>query len=702
MDEQALKTRLRLLLETPGYRPATLQEIAVKLQIPAKGRQRLAVLVHRLQQAGEVAVSENGRLLSARKAGEQKAKILSVGVRGGQALLLDPAQDPGPFFVPKEDLNGAMPTDIVSLRLVKQRGRPPQGVVMSVSERGFQEFLGTFHRVGKNGYVLPSSKYREKIRVDGRGTRLLRENDMVLAKMRQYPHKGQEAVAEVVSAYGPSDSARACCNAILDRHHIRRAFPEEVIAQAKALPKAVDAEGRLDLRALPIFTIDGAESKDLDDAVSVQECEAGVRLGVHIADVSHYVTPGSALDNEAFGRGTSVYYADQVVPMLPKELSNGICSLNPKEDRLAFSAFMDIDAQGKVKGFQLAKSVIRSRVKGVYGEVNRIFAGTAGKTLLKKYAEVLPELEKMLPLAKLLHEARTQRGAFDLDTVESELVIDENGVAVDVKKRERGEAERLIEEFMLCANEAVATYAFGKKLPFLYRVHEEPEQEKLSTLAQALSAAGISAKEIKPGLKPAAVAHALQKIANSPRAQALSAIVLRSMAKARYSPECKGHFGLALEYYCHFTSPIRRYPDLAIHRILSDAASAADVELSARYGAFVADASAQSSEREVAAMQTEWDCEDAYKAEFLSGHIGEQFAGTVTSVKSFGMYVTLDNTIEGLVRVETIPGGWYDYDEQSMSLRCARTGSAYTVGDAVRVLVARADVPSGQIDFTLL
>ncbi len=700
MEIKDLKAKLRTILEAKGYKPATIQEIAMKLAIPAKSRSGFANIIYKMHKNGEIVISENGKLLSNRRGGEEKAKILSVGVKGAQAILLDKKEN---VFIFNEDLNGAMPADIVSLKVIKQRNNLPQGVVMSVKERGFVEFVGTFHRIGKHSYVIPNSKYRGKIKIDSKEARLLNDNDMVFAKIKNYADKGCEATAEIISTYGPSNSARACCQAILDRYHIRKEFPGEVVEEAKAVSTRFEiGKKRCDLRDKPIFTIDGATAKDLDDAVSVELIEGGYRLGVHIADVSHYVTTHSQLDNEAFERGTSVYYADMVVPMLPKQLSNGICSLNPNEDRLTFSAFMEINSNGEMQSYKIGKSVIRSRVKGVYSEVNKIFDGSADEALLEKYAQVLPELETMRKLATLLHGARTRRGAFDLDTDESELVIGDDGIITDVKKRERGESERLIEEFMLCANEAVATYANGLKLPFVYRVHEEPELTKLQNLAAALRAAGIDANSIRPGLAPKDVSNALVKIADSPKSKALNSLVLRSMAKARYSPDCVGHFGLALEYYCHFTSPIRRYPDLAIHRVLTDVIENGAEVAAPRYNTFVAEASLNSSAREVSAMQAEWDCEDAYKAEYMSKHIGEQFIGTISTIKGFGMYIVLENTIEGLVRIENIPGGWYDFDEQNMTLSCARAGKTYAIGDRVHIIIASADVPSGQVDFSLI
>lgn len=705
MDGRIIKQKINRILEARGYRPASMHEIAVKLDIPVKSRTTFFNIINKMRSNGEISISSNGKIMSNRNGGSQDATILSVGVKGAYARLADKnaAEKMPDVFISMENINGAMPSDKVKVKVVKKNVERPVGVVMSVEEHGFVEFTGVFHRLGKVAYVVPNAKYKGKIRVNAKEARLLNDGDMVFAKMKAYASKGCEASATIVESYGPSDSAKACCQAILDRNHARKAFPQAVIDEAEEVSKGFEIDSsRTDLRDLPIFTIDGATAKDLDDAVSAEAVDGGYRLGVHIADVSHYVKEHSQLDSEAFARGTSIYYGNTVIPMLPKELSNGICSLNPEEDRLTFSVFMDINENGTLKSYKVEKSVIRSRVKGVYSECNSIFDGTADDSILKKYKEVLPSLLLMRKLAVTLREARFKRGAIDFITDESELVIDENGVAIDVKRRERGETERLIEEFMLLANEAVATIAVGKKMPFVYRIHEEPELTKLTDLAATLRASGIDAKKIKPGLKPLDLKQVLEKIEGSPKEKALDSIVLRCMSKARYSPDCIGHFGLSLKNYCHFTSPIRRYPDLAIHRILTDMVAGGSIEaLSSHYKGFAADASLNSSEREVAAMQTEWDCEDAYKAEYMSSHIGEQFSGTVSSVKSFGMYIVLDNTVEGLVRVESLPG-WYDYDEQSLTLKNAATGNAYSIGDAVRVILAAADVPTGRVDFTLI
>lgn len=709
MDGKVIKKKIQRLLEARAYRPSSMHEIAVKLNIPAKSRSAFFNIINRMKKDGEISINANGKIFSSGKVVSKTANILSVGKKGAFAKIVakETAEKNPDVFINLSNLNGAMPNDTVRIKIIKKDVDRPIAVVLSVEKRGFVEFTGIFHRLGKTAYIVPDAKYKGKIRVNAKEARNLNDGDMVFAKMKVYQGKNCEPSASIIESYGSSSSAKACCQAILDRYHVRKSFPNEVLDEAIEVSNSmkIDADElarRTDLRDKPIFTIDGATAKDLDDAASIEVIDGGYRLGVHIADVSYYVTAHSLLDSEAFLRGTSIYYADRVIPMLPKELSNGICSLNPGEDRLTFSVFMDIDLNGELKSFKIEKSVIRSRVKGVYSEINSIFDGTADPALLKKYEEVLPSLEIMRKLAVILRQARFKRGAVDFNTDESALVIDEYGIAVDVKRRERGEAERLIEEFMLCANEAVATIAFDNKLPFVYRVHEEPELTKLTDLAAALRAAGIDAKNIKPGLKTMDIKRVLEKIEGSPKEKAIDSIVLRCMSKARYSPQCIGHFGLALKYYCHFTSPIRRYPDLSIHRILTDMLSGAQTQtLEKRYKSFVSESSLNSSAREVDAMQIEWNCEDAYKAEYMSKHIGEQFEGTISSVKSFGMYVVLENTVEGLVKIESLPG-WYDYDEQSLTLRNASNGITYSIGDTVRVVLAAADVPTGRIDFTLI
>lgn len=705
MDNRAIKFKILKLLDSPDYRPMSMHDVMAKLKIPSRQRTAFFAAVTRLEGKGDIEQTESGKLLSNRNGGSKEAVILSIGNKGAFARLKseDPKVKLPDVFISSENLSGAMPQDTVKVKITRKTQDRTSGVVMNIEKHGFTEFTGIFHRLGKNAFVVPTQKYKNKIAVDSKHSKFYNDGDLVFARMKTYATRKHEASAEIVESYGNCDSAKACCQAILAKNHARLVFPKDVLEEAKTVSEHFKVDGkRTDLRELPIFTIDGATAKDLDDAVSVEETDGGYRLGVHIADVSNYVRENSKLDGEAFMRGTSIYYGNSVIPMLPKELSNGICSLNPNEDRLTFSCFMDISAEGKLLSYKIEKSVIRSRVKGVYTEVNEIFDNTASPEILEKYKEVIPSLTIMRKLALILRKAKSDRGAIDFASDEAQVVINDKGVCVGVEKRERGEAERLIEEFMLLANEAVASIAVEKKLPFVYRIHEEPELTKLEDLAVSLRAAGIDAREIKPGLKPMALKKALEKTKDTPKEKAINSIALRCMSKARYAPDCLGHFGLALENYCHFTSPIRRYPDLSIHRILSELLNGATPAwLTGHFKVFATDSSLNSSDREVAAMQVEWDCEDAYKAEYMGTHIGERFMGVVSSIKSFGMYVMLDNTVEGLVKVENMPG-WFDFDETNLTLRNPSTGKMYSIGDEVEIIVQGADVPTGKIDFSLI
>ena len=434
--------------------------------------------------------------------------------------------------------------------------------------------------------------------------------------------------------------------------------------------------------------------------MSVEKTDNGWKLGVHIADVSHYVRGNSALDKEAMSRGTSIYYADKVIPMLPKELSNGICSLNPNEDRLTLSAFMELDKSGEMLSYRFAKSVIRSRVKGVYTEINAILKGEETPEITEKYSGVRNEIALMNELADILIEKKKRRHAPEIDTTESILVIDENGVCCDVLPRERGKAECIIEEFMLTANEAAAKLAREKKVPFVYRIHEAPPEEKVERLHEVLPKLGFECPQFNE-FKPVHAGMILEQARGTDKFEAVNLMVLRSMAKAKYSTEPLGHFGLVLEDYAHFTSPIRRYPDLAIHRIITDILAGYGSEwLNKRYSGFAANSAERSSAAELRAVAIERECDDCYMAEYMKAHIGESFTARISGVTEFGFYAELPNTIEGLIHIRTLPEGEYDYSEP-VSLTEKFSGVTYTLGMEVKVICSAVDVNSGRIDFVL-
>ncbi len=531
-----------------------------------------------------------------------------------------------------------------------------------------------------------------------------KKGDKVIAEITHRGKRHSEHSCVITASYGSSMRASSCALCVVEINGLTPVFPPQVIMEARSVSdySRISAEipKRLDLRDLPIFTIDGADTKDIDDAISVTRTKNGYELGVHIADVSHYVLPKSELDNEAFKRGTSVYYANRVIPMLPKELSNGICSLNPGEDRLAFSCIAQLDKQGHITSYKFAKTVIRSRVKGVYSEINEMLEGYNSRSNSVKYQQVADQLPVMLELADILKATRLERGCPELETAEGKLIIDENDRCVDVVPRTRGRSEEMIEDFMLVANECAARFGFDKKLPFVYRIHEEPSEEKTEGFKQALVQLNIQYK-IGQHTTPGDIAAILKQVKDTPLAPIVNSIALRSMSKAKYSTEPVGHFGLVLDDYAHFTSPIRRYPDLAIHRIMSDYLSGEKTEdIARKYSKFSYAAADQATKTEITAMEVERSCEDCYKAEYMLGHVNEEFDGIITGVTDFGVFVGLENTCEGLLHIDQMQEGLYKSDEM-ISLKNYSTGQTYTLGDKIRVKVMGSNVNSGKIDFTL-
>ena len=555
------------------------------------------------------------------------------------------------IFIPGKYLMGAMPGDtlLVSLFEHPRVEGSSEGEVLAVVKEN-NRFTGTVETIEGRLALVPDACPHCPIYIKKSADGGARDGEKAAVEILERGDSHEDHRAGVAMRFGSAEEAKQCAKALLYGAGLSRHFPLKAKAEAKKYEGAAvgekEAAGRRDYRGMPVFTIDSAETKDIDDAISLEKTDTGYRLGVHIADVSHYVRPGSALDAEAFARGTSVYYADSVIPMLPRQLSNGICSLNEGADRLAFSCMMELDAAGRVVDYAFVKSVIRSRVKGVYKEVNAIFDGTADNALRQRYAAVAQELPLMRELYHKLAKLRAARGAMDIESGEAKLVLDEAGRCVDVVKRERGEAEQMIEEFMLLANSSAAALARRLKLPFVYRVHEAPDPERIEKLKQTLTAAGVDFHFAGDTPTTLELAKLLADTRGTNLERPVHTSVLRSMAKAKYEPQPKGHFGLALADYAHFTSPIRRYPDLAIHRILSDVcAGMDDGAVQKKYAQFAAEASVQSSEREVLAMTVERDVEDCYKAEYMRRFEGEEFDGVISSITQFGLYVELPNTV---------------------------------------------------------
>jgi len=618
--------------------------------------------------------------------------------------FVEPTNGDKDIFVPGSKLLGAMPGDTVLVR-IKDGDPNPEGEIISIINAPDRRFSGIISQDSNGGWlILPDSYTRYHLRVSSKLRMGSEPGEKVLARLVHRGSSHDDHRVGVVERLGDAESAAVCCRAILASAEIDTQFPESVLAQAKTAAEAgihpKEILAREDLRDQIIFTIDGEDSKDLDDAINLKRLDSGWELGVHIADVSHYVPHKSALDEDAFLRGTSVYYADSVVPMLPPELSNGICSLNPGEDRLAFSAIIRLDNQGSILEYRFAKTVINSRIKGIYREINAILDNSADEAIRSKYTSFTDMLKEMAKLAAILQNLRFARGGMNLDTVESKILIGEDGRACGVYPRSRGVSEGMIEEFMLTANQAAARFAGDKGLPFIFRTHDKPSPDRIRSLYDMAERMGIIPRRPDGEVTSAKITALLDKASKTPASPMVSSFVLRAMAKAKYSPRPLGHFGLALADYTHFTSPIRRYPDLVIHRIMSAYVTRMNGEnIQKRFSNFVAEASIHSSDREIAAMSAERQCVSCYKAEYMRRFIGDEFDGTVSSVTTFGVYVSLPSTVEGLISASELPDGDWQFD--GLTLKDQVTGRKFQLGDCVRVIVLAARVSAGQVDFGL-
>ena len=655
--------------------------------------------LHSLKDKGEITVDKDHWVKLVPRGGDIEAELVSLTERFGFARPKLGGED---IFIPGSGLKGAFVGDTVILTDLQKRDKGPSGRVKRIVEHPEKPMTGTVHVDEEGPRVTPDGALRYDLRVVG-GLNGAKDKDKVLI-LPQQDSRGDWTQAEIKSVFGTGERARICADAIIVRCGIPTEFPPEVLAQAEEISKMTvtqeDIDQRLDLRDEPIFTIDSADAKDLDDAISVERTEKGYKLGVHIADVSHYVKAKTPIDEEAYRRGTSVYFADRVIPMLPEALSNGVCSLNAGTEKLTFSALMEFDTQGNMVDYQFRKTVINSKVRGVYAEVNTILDGTATQEILDKYAPVMDSLTAARELYHIFVKAAEARGNMDLSSDETKFVLDENGVCIELLPRTTGEAEQLIEQMMIAANIAAARAALKAEIPFLYRVHERPQPDRVDELADLLERLGIPCRELRRG-KPSTkdFAAILDRVKDTPRASLVNQRVLRTMEKAHYSDREIGHFGLALGEYSHFTSPIRRYPDTSIHRILSDLVAGADqTTLKKRYGEFSTLAAAQSSKTEVRAVTGERAAEDCYMAEYMKAHLGERHTGIISGVTPKGIFVKLDNNAEGFVSLNDFENCEFEYDGE-VSHRDLRSGRVLMMGEEIGIIVAAADVATGRIDF---
>jgi ribonuclease R len=695
-----------------AYKPLTEEELLHTFQLEWSSEQdHFRRLLKRLEEEGKIVKTRTQRYGVPERLNLVRGRL--QGNAKGFGFVIPDEGMPYPFdvFIHGNDMNGAMDADLVLARIhnFQRDGRRPEGEVVRVLKRGRTQVVGTYFDSMHYGFVVADDKRLPNdifIPKEARGK--ANDGDKVVVRIVRYPNGRKSAEGHVEEVLGNQNDPGVDILAIIRKYQLPEAFPPDVLAEAEAVPDSISEEelqGRQDLRDRRMVTIDGADAKDLDDAVSVEQLESGhIRLGVHIADVSHYVRAGSALDREAYQRGTSVYLVDRVIPMLPPRLSNGICSLNPQVDRLTLTCDMEIDGKGNVVRHAIYPSVIRTDERMTYHDVKRILVDQ-DEALIERYQPLVDDFRLMAELSKTLRNRRFQRGAIDFNFPEAKIIVDDQGKPVDIQKRPRTVAEMLIEDFMLAANETVSEHFYKAKLPFLYRIHEHPDPDKLQAFFEFITLFGYTAKGRADEIKPRVLQELLGKVEGKPEETVISTVLLRSMQQAKYSPECVGHFGLAAAYYSHFTSPIRRYPDLVIHRIIRETfeqGEAMSRERKAEWKDWLPEAAKHSSERERLAIDAERDTNDLKKAEFMQDKIGETFAGIISSVTSFGMFVELENTVEGLVHVSYMTDDYYHFDETTYTMIGERTGKRYTIGDAVTVKVTGVNLNEQKVDFELV
>ncbi|KKF50989.1 ribonuclease R [Streptococcus uberis S6261] len=670
----------------------------------------------------EISQMESKRLLrfsddgtiALRKPKEEKKEITIQGVfRANKAGFgfLHVNDDEDDMFIGRNDVGYAIDGDTVEVIVKKTgdrlKGTAAEAKVVGIVERSLQTVVGRFilddEKPKYAGYIKSKNqKIQQKIYIKKEPV-LLDGTEIIKVDIEKYPTRGHDYfVGNVRDIVGHQGDVGIDVLEVLESMDIVSEFPDDVLAEANAIsdsPSSKDLIGRVDLRQEITFTIDGADAKDLDDAIHIKPLANGnYELGVHIADVSYYVTEGSALDREAVARGTSVYVTDRVVPMLPERLSNGICSLNPNVDRLTQSAIMEIDSNGRVLNHQICQSVIKTTYRMTYSAVNDMIAGN--QESLETYAAIAESVEHMVKLHKILEKMRVKRGALNFDTSEARIIVNDKGMPVDIVVRQRGIAERMIESFMLAANECVAEHFAKAKLPFIYRIHEEPKAEKLQKFIDYASVFGIQIQGTANKITQEALQNFMAKVEGKPGAEVLNMMLLRSMQQARYSENNHGHYGLAAEYYTHFTSPIRRYPDLLVHRMIRDYTQATEDKRD-HFAQVIPELASSSSRLERRAIDAERVVEAMKKAEYMEEYVGDEFDGIVASVVKFGLFVELPNTIEGLIHITSLPE-YYQYNERTMTLQGEKSGKVFKVGQAIRVKLTKADKETGDIDFEYL
>ncbi len=680
--------------------PMKPEEIAIMLSVPDEDLSEFYMIIKALTESCMVMTTKRGKIAPLSEFKMVNGKFVS-NERGFGFVEIEDETD---LFISAENVNRALYGDIVLAKVVKDEsdGRRAEGEILRILKPTEQKIVGRFERVGDNGFIVPVfKKFNKDFFVRAKNINGAKDKDMVVASLTVRGDANKNPEAKITEILGNISTPGVDILSVLESQNIRYEFSDDIKEYAKSIPTKIEEEiisKRLDLRDEQIITIDGDDAKDLDDAVCVKKLDNGnYELGVHIADVSHYVQEKSLLDKEAYLRGTSIYLADRVVPMLPEELSNGICSLNEGVDRLTLSVIMEIDQNGKVKDHKITESIINSAARMTYRDVTAILEGDKEKR--KKYDYLVEQIEKMNELRKILNRKREERGSINFNFDEARVILDKEGKPVDIIKRESGVSNNIIEEFMLIANETVAEHFFWLNVPFIYRVHEEPDGESIREFTKFIEPFGYRIKHSNGKVHPKELSELIKKLNGKKEEIIISGVMLRSLMKAKYSHENLGHFGLSAKYYCHFTSPIRRYPDLAIHRIIKKVLSCG---LNCEdFSEFARKVAKKSSEKELAAIEAERTVEDMKKAEYMKEYIGEIFDATISNVTSFGVFASLENTVEGFVRFSDFTDDYYIYEESRRQIRGERSGKIYKPGDSIKVQVVRADSESGKIDFIL-
>lgn len=686
------------------YTPMKFKELAMLLQVPKEKRDELRQILEALESEGKIYLSKRGKYC--RGEAKRLTGIFRASLKGfGFVVIEGEEQD---IYIAEEDTNTAMDQDEVEVVITREPdGRSREGKIVRIVNRALTKVVGLYQvRKGKSyGFVIPDNqRLSSDIFVPAEYSKGAVDGHKVVVELTSYGDDRRSPEGKVVEIIGHINDPGTDILSIVKGYDLPLEFPEKVLNQAERVAKPVseaDRQGRQDLRDWQMVTIDGEDAKDLDDAVSIAREGDCYILGVHIADVTNYVQENSALDREAFKRGTSVYLVDRVIPMLPHTLSNGICSLNQGEDRLALSCIMKIDEKGRVVDHEIAETVIRVDQRMSYTSVKKILEDHDPKET-KKYQELVPMFEEMSRLSKILREHRRIRGSIDFDFPETKMILDEKGRPLELQPYERNVATRMIEDFMLLANETVAEDYYWQELPFVYRTHEAPDEEKIRTLATFINNFGYSMHVGANEVRPKEIQKLLAKVEGSPQEAMISRLALRSMKQAKYTPENSGHFGLAAAYYTHFTSPIRRYPDLQIHRIIKDnIRGRMKEEKIVHYDKILPEVTKHASEMERRAEEAERETVKLKKVEYMQQHLGEIFEGVISSITKWGMYVELPNTVEGLVHVANMRDDHYEYDENRYELIGAHTNKVYKLGQRIRIRVTGADRLLRTIDFEI-